>query len=163
WATALSTAAFALTVLAIRVPPYPRSVFLMEPVLAILLMAGRRLPGRAPAPTARTIEGGGAGRLRVAGGGAAGGRPARAGCRNMPSVTPVGFLDDDPHKTGMTVHGVPVLGTIEKARAVVADHRVGEVVIAIPTATGREMRRIIEQVSAPGVTVRTLPGLDHLI
>lgn len=164
-ATVASTLLFALTVLAVgtRAYPFPRSVFLMEPLLAVGLVAGLRLGVRALAQTARRIEGGERRRLLIVGAGDAGETLLREVNRSMPAVEAVGFLDDDPRKRGMTMHGVPVLGALEDAERVIAERRVGEVVIAIPTANGKEMRRIVEQVTQGGVTVRTLPGLDHLI
>ncbi|MEQ1564249.1 MAG: nucleoside-diphosphate sugar epimerase/dehydratase [Myxococcota bacterium] len=162
-ATAWSTGLFALAVLAIGPRPYPRSVFLVEPLLSVAMVAALRLAVRALANTARKIEGDHPRRLLIVGAGDAGEMLLREVFRSMPSVVPVGFLDDNARKKGMTVHGVPVLGTLEDAEALVANHGVTEVVIAIPTATGKEMRRVVEKVSAVGVTVRTLPGLNHLI
>jgi FlaA1/EpsC-like NDP-sugar epimerase len=162
-ATATSTGIFALIVLAIGFRPYPRSVFLVEPLLSVGMVAFLRLSVRAVAHTARRIEGNPARRLLIVGAGDAGEMLLREVIRSMPHVTAVGFLDDDPLKHGMTVHGVPVLGTPDDAQRIIAEQRVGEVVIAIPTASGKDMRRIVERVTCAGVSVRTLPSLDHLL
>jgi FlaA1/EpsC-like NDP-sugar epimerase len=63
----------------------------------------------------------------------------------------------------MRIHGTPVMGRIEDGAHIVRQLEIGEVVIAIPTATGKDMRRIVDLVTVDGVTVRTLPGLDHLV
>jgi FlaA1/EpsC-like NDP-sugar epimerase len=163
-ATVLSTGLFALAVFAAGLRPFPRSVFLVEPLLSIGLVAGLRLGVRAFAQTARRIErGGDRRRLLIVGAGDAGEMLLREILRGMPGVLPVGFLDDSANKIGMRIHGLPVLGTIEDGAHVVRQFDVGEVVIAIPTATGKDMRRIVELVTVEGVTVRTLPGLDHLV
>ncbi|MCB9689397.1 MAG: polysaccharide biosynthesis protein [Alphaproteobacteria bacterium] len=165
-ATLLSTGVFALAVLAIGPNPFPRSVFLAEPMLAIGLAAGLRLSVRAVATTARRIEipeKQDLRRLLIVGAGDAGEMLLREVNRNMPGVVPVGFLDDAPLKWGMTVHGVRVVGRIEEASRLIEELGVTEVVIAIPTATGKEMRRIIDSVSRHGVSVRTLPDMEHLI
>jgi FlaA1/EpsC-like NDP-sugar epimerase len=162
-ATLVSTLAFALLVLAVG-PSFPRSVFLVESMIALGLAAGLRLAVRSFASTARSIESeASARRLLVVGAGDAGEMLLREIHRNMPGVRPVGFLDDNRTKLGMTVHGVPVLGSIERAHELIETLGVTDVVIAIPAATGKEMRRIVEQVTRDRVTVRTLPALEHLI
>jgi FlaA1/EpsC-like NDP-sugar epimerase len=162
-ATLSSTLAFALLVQTVG-PTFPRSVFLVEFMIALGLAAGLRLGVRAFATTARRIETAAtARRLLVVGAGDAGEMLLREINRNMPGVQPVGLLDDNASKVGMTVHGVKVLGTIDQAHALIEQHGVTDVVIAIPTANGKEMRRIVEQVTRDRVTVRTLPAMEHLI
>jgi FlaA1/EpsC-like NDP-sugar epimerase len=162
-ATLLSTLAFAALVLAFG-PAFPRSVFAVEAMIALGLAGGLRLGVRAFASTARQIESeANARRLLVVGAGDAAEMLLREIRRNMHGVRPIGLLDDNTSKHGMTVHGVPVLGTIEEAHALIEAHHVTDVVIAIPTATGKDMRRIVEQVTRERVTVRTLPAMQHLI
>lgn len=163
-ASLASTLLFALAVLAVGPRPFPRSVFMAEFLLAVAVTAGLRLSVRAFATTARRIESASEERrLLIVGAGDAGEALLREVNRSMPHVSPVGFLDDNTGKHGMRVHGVPVLGSIDDAPRLLAEHRVGEVVIAIPAATGRDMRRIVEKVRADGVSVRTLPGVDQMI
>ncbi|MEQ1508215.1 MAG: nucleoside-diphosphate sugar epimerase/dehydratase, partial [Myxococcota bacterium] len=162
-ATVVSTGLFALAVLAIGVRPFPRSVFLMEPLLSLAFVGGLRLGVRALAETSRRIASGERRRLLIVGAGDAGEMLLREVIRNMPGVEAVGFLDDDPRKHGMTVHGVRVLGGLDDAARIIDQRQVGEVVIAIPTASGNDMRRVVERVTHAGVSVRTLPGLDHLL
>jgi FlaA1/EpsC-like NDP-sugar epimerase len=75
----------------------------------------------------------------------------------------VGYVDDDLRKVGQTVHGVPVLGTIEDIPAVVDQGRIDEIIIAIPSASGETMRRIVAYCQESEVKFRTLPGLHQLI
>ena len=49
----------------------------------------------------------------------------------------VGFVDDDKNKQGRSVHGVPVLGGIKVLDDIKEKHKVKEVLIAIPSSTGR--------------------------
>ncbi|MBN2208408.1 MAG: sugar transferase [Candidatus Coatesbacteria bacterium] len=46
----------------------------------------------------------------------------------------VGFIDDDPDKTGSVVSGFEVLGARERMREIIREHRVDRVVIAMPSA-----------------------------
>jgi len=75
----------------------------------------------------------------------------------------VGFLDDDPAKHGFRIHGVPVLGRIEKARNICAKHEVEELLIAMPGAPQRELRRIVEQFEGMNVRFRTIPAMEAVI
>lgn len=75
----------------------------------------------------------------------------------------VGFFDDDPEKLGKSIHGVPILGGIDQLKRSAEIKGVEEVLIAIPTASGRQMRKIVENCEAAGLRFRTLPGLGELI
>lgn len=55
----------------------------------------------------------------------------------------VGFLDDDPDKVGMKIHGVPVVGSIGEITYLAPKLGAEEVLIAIPSATGKQMREIV--------------------
>ncbi|MBW1998099.1 MAG: polysaccharide biosynthesis protein [Deltaproteobacteria bacterium] len=75
----------------------------------------------------------------------------------------VGFLDDDPRKVGMKIHGVPVVGRTEEIKHLAPKLDAEEVLIAIPSASGKQMREIIascEQISLP---FKTVPGMGELI
>ena len=55
----------------------------------------------------------------------------------------VGFLDDDPRKHGLTVHGIKVVGGRDVLRAFVAKENVDVIVLAMGTTTGTDMRDIL--------------------
>jgi len=73
-----------------------------------------------------------------------------------------GFLDDNRRLRGAQVHGVAVLGTIDKLPKVA--HEVGAdlAIIAIPSATNQQMQRVVEICESSGVDFRTLPTLNDL-
>jgi len=75
----------------------------------------------------------------------------------------VGYLDDDLRKVGQRVHGVPVLGTVEDIPSIVSQNKVDEILIAIPSATGETMRRIVAQCQESHAKFRTLPGVYQLV
>ncbi|MGA2570174.1 MAG: nucleoside-diphosphate sugar epimerase/dehydratase [Terracidiphilus sp.] len=74
-----------------------------------------------------------------------------------------GFIDDDPVKLGLRIGGVPVLGTGDKMAPLIVRHRIAIVLIAIPSATGAEMTRILELCRGAGVESKTVPGLGEMI
>ena len=42
----------------------------------------------------------------------------------------VGFLDDDPVRKGMTLHGLPVLGSLDSLAAILAQQRVDAILVS---------------------------------
>jgi len=75
----------------------------------------------------------------------------------------VGFLDDDPGKKGMRIHGVPVLGPVGKIHKLAYNDEMDEILIAVPSASAQQMRRIIQHCEATGLKCRTTPGIGELI
>ncbi|MEM6927466.1 MAG: nucleoside-diphosphate sugar epimerase/dehydratase [Myxococcota bacterium] len=161
-ATGISTLLFAMIVL-VTSNPVPRSVLLVEPMITVGLAGGLRFSVRVLAQTARRLEAQSSRRMLLVGSGDAAEAALREITRSMPSVVCVGILDDDRHQWGMSIHGITVLGPIRNAERTIQELEVGEVVIAMPRATGRQMRKILDEVSVEGVTVRTVPALDDLV
>jgi len=75
----------------------------------------------------------------------------------------VGFLDDDATKKGMRIHGVPVLGPISRIHNMVYRDEMDEILIALPSASAKQMKRVIEACEATGLKTRTTPGIGELI
>lgn len=78
-------------------------------------------------------------------------------------IVPVGLLDDDQIKVGMTIHGVPVLGTRHDIPHLVQDEQVDEVIIAMPSAAGQAIRAVVNVCQAAGVACKTMPAMHELI
>jgi len=75
----------------------------------------------------------------------------------------IGFVDDNPGKFGQLIHGVPVIGTSDQLAKLVDKHNIDEVVIAIPSASGATVRRIVDLCDQCGVRVRTLPAIAEVL
>lgn len=75
----------------------------------------------------------------------------------------VALVDDDPAKAGVRLHGVQVAGTIEDLPRIVRRYGPEELLIAIPSATREEMRRITERCFETGLRFRTVPELAGLL
>jgi FlaA1/EpsC-like NDP-sugar epimerase len=79
-----------------------------------------------------------------------------------------GFLDDDPSKQHALIMGVPVLGSGRQAFSVVEHLNrrkpvVGEIIIAIPSASGAQMREALANCRAARIPCKTIPGIDELL
>jgi FlaA1/EpsC-like NDP-sugar epimerase len=75
----------------------------------------------------------------------------------------VGFLDDDPLKIGETVAGAPVLGPIGDLVAVAAEHDVEQIIIAIPSASGRTVREAVRLCEEAGRSFMIVPGVWEIL
>ncbi len=74
-----------------------------------------------------------------------------------------GFIDDDPKKKGKFIHGIPVLGGLETLSRHAEFYGVKEVLIATPSASGPEMRRITAACKYCSLKYQTLPGWSEII
>ena len=75
----------------------------------------------------------------------------------------VGFLDDHPSKKGNKIHGAPILGPIDSINRFTEKLGVDEILIAIPSARGAEMRRIVDICKQTGIPFKTMPSYGELI
>ncbi|CAN5909890.1 nucleoside-diphosphate sugar epimerase/dehydratase [soil metagenome] len=164
--SALIAAAWAFTASGL----FPRSIFILDYAFSIMVIGGLRLGIRTihevtlQGATPPSSKGENRRRILVLGAGDAGEMLVREIVRNHTRrFEPVGFLDDSSRKQGEQIHGVPVLGPIADVGHQIRARSVDEVILAIPSMRGREMRRIVDLCRPTGVTLRTVPGLDSLI
>ncbi|SEH08409.1 polysaccharide biosynthesis protein [Candidatus Venteria ishoeyi] len=75
---------------------------------------------------------------------------------------PVAFLDDQARLHGLRLHGVPVLTGIERLPGVTRKLAIDLIVIAMPSASDMQMRRIVEYCEKTQVTFRTLPKIGDM-
>ncbi|MBQ7215824.1 MAG: polysaccharide biosynthesis protein [Synergistaceae bacterium] len=101
-------------------------------------------------------------RTLIYGAGEAGAFLARDLMRNSGELYPVGFIDDDAAKGGRIVSGLRVLGESEDIRTIVREQKIALVLIAIPSANGRKIRKIYDVLAELNVQVRILPSLREL-
>ncbi len=75
----------------------------------------------------------------------------------------VACIDDDAHKNGQTLLEVPVRGPIHKLLFFVNRFQADEILIAMPSVVGAEMKQIVEVCKASGLPFKTLPSLGLLV
>ena len=103
-------------------------------------------------------------RVMIIGAGQGGESIAREIKRNMNlPIEVVGFLDDADEKQGQIIHGIKVVGKTEKLDELCKSYEVDEIIIAIPSASGNELRRIVKLCQNTNIRFKTLPGLQDLI
>lgn len=145
----------------------PRSVLFLDGTFCFLLGCGIRLATRAYRENyfpMSMVQENDLKRVLVVGAGSAGQSIVRE-MRQNPSlnISVVGYLDDDPDKAGLHFHGVPVLGRQEELDSICQEQDVEEIIIAIPSASGSQVRTIVDRCRKSGVTFKTLPGVGDLI
>lgn len=75
----------------------------------------------------------------------------------------VGFVDDDPAKLGRRIVGLDVIGTADDLETLVTEFDIDEVVIAIASASGPAMRRLVERAEAAGRFPLIVPGVYEIV
>jgi FlaA1/EpsC-like NDP-sugar epimerase len=75
----------------------------------------------------------------------------------------IGFLDDDLHKLKRSIHNIPVMGKIDDLAKLTKKYNVKQLLIAAPSASGKEIRRIVDICKQAKVQFKTLPGFAELI
>jgi len=177
WRLAWASAASMLLSLAIilvfyRFQGFSRAVFLMDGAFTFLLTGTLRIAVRSYFAlqnelTEKEPMGGSYGkskRVLIIGAGDAGEKILREIFDNRQlRYEVVGFVDDAPRKIHRTIHGIPVLGLIKDIAKIVASEDIDEALIAIPSATGEQMKRIVGACKETGVSYKTLPGIGELI
>jgi len=79
------------------------------------------------------------------------------------TVSVVGFIDDDVQKIGSRLAGFPILGATDDLGRVTRENDVDEIIIAIPSADGATIRRIVDICHMTGCEVKIMPGLYEMM
>ena len=75
----------------------------------------------------------------------------------------IGFIDDDESKFNRLMGGVRILGNRYDIPSIVKENKVKEIIIAMPSVTRNEIRKIMEICSPLKCKVNTLPGMYQLL
>ena len=143
---------------------FPRTVFAIDWMVLLLLVAGVRILIRAIREYLFSISDTKGRRVVIVGAGDAGEMVLRE-LRNNPrlSCVPVGFFDDDPYKQGRKIHGVPVLGSVDMLLAIVQRLGIDQIMVAIPSARAESLTGIVRICEATGLPVTVVPSLADLL
>lgn len=140
---------------------YPRSVYLIDTLLLVVLAAGVRIARRVRYPVSSSN---GLKRVLIYGAGDAGERLVRELRENQAfGYRPVGFVDDDRRKTGQRIHGVKVLGTREHLHTIMKEVAPNTVLIAMPNAGAERVREIAKLLLGYNLSIKILPDLSVLL
>jgi FlaA1/EpsC-like NDP-sugar epimerase len=140
------------------------AVILLDACLCALAIALPRLTIRVLVRRDRRSRAENFRRTIVVGAGVAGGMIMRELVENAPlGMYPVALLDDDPRKRGQRLHNVPVLGAVSELPRIASAVAATDVVIAMPSASGRAIREVVRIARTAGLETRTVPGLYEIL
>ena len=137
-----------------------QAIFMFDLFATFLLLAGLRMLTRLYYEEFRIVEGGRLKRFLIVGAGNAGEALLREIHRMaVAQYDVIGFIDDDPVKQGLSIHGIPVLGTVEQLPKICTDRNIDEIAIAMPSATHHQLRRVIQVCEGTKIRFRTVPSI----
>jgi UDP-GlcNAc:undecaprenyl-phosphate GlcNAc-1-phosphate transferase len=144
-AVVLSSALSVIAVLfAFRFEGFSRTVFIIDGILMFMFLAGSRLAFRLfrqVIPVAKNLEGR---RVLIYGAGDGGELVLRELLNNRGLMySPVGFLDDDPAKSGKLIHGLKVYGGNGDLSSVCKQHKVDEILLSSSRMTAERLEEIL--------------------
>ena len=76
---------------------------------------------------------------------------------------PIGFVDDDPTKQNHMLLELPIFGPLSAIKSIVELHNVSELIIAMPSARGDVIRKVVRAGLDCGIPTLTVPSLPELI
>ena len=145
-AVALSSVASLLVILfAFRFEGYSRKVFVIDAVLMLLFLAGSRMAFRLFRQMLPAVGTSNGRRVLIYGAGDGGELLLRELRNNRDlNLSPIGFLDDDPAKSGKVIHGLRVFGGNGDLRKVCVQHEIDEVVISSMKMSEERVDEVLE-------------------
>jgi len=143
---------------------FRQSVFLLDWAATIGLVSLARVVVRSYYEFTRADQGVAASRVIVIGAGDLGEAVIREILRSPGSLYEVvGILDDDSNLQNHRIHGVDVLGGVDRIREFCTDYEADEVLIAINNISPKRIREIVAQCAGMSLRFRTIPAVTDLI
>lgn len=141
---------------------YPRSLYIFDWLLLIMISGGSRLLIRVFREYAQADPLGK--KVLIVGAGDAGEMLVRDMMHN-PSYNydPIGFIDDDPYKKGLSLHGLPIFGARDIIGEVIKRHRPDEIVLSLPSTSYKINRELYDTCKPFNISIKTLPGLSSIL
>lgn len=141
---------------------FPRSILFIDFGVTLILVGGVRLLKRVYLQVRQKPISGSP--TLIVGAGDAGEQLLRSILKERrPEHLPVGFVDDNPDKQGLMIHGFPVLGSCKALPQLVKRHAIQTILIATPSASSSAIRAMVERASRAGVRdIKVLPPLSEL-
>ncbi|HEY4248061.1 MAG TPA: nucleoside-diphosphate sugar epimerase/dehydratase [Lacunisphaera sp.] len=143
----------------------PRAVIVTDCLSSILILCGFRLLLRLAREGffKRNANGKAHKRVAVIGAGDVGATLVRDfQIRRGLGMIALAFFDDDKKKWGISLHGVSVQGPPEHLPIYVKDQKLDEVIIAMPSASGRRIREIVSLLHQLHLRFEIVPSYEQL-
>ena len=163
---AISTSMLIIVALIYTLPlPYlPRSVYIISWGLMIAFIGGSRLGWRILRDMIIKDISSVAKPTLIVGAGDAGALVAREMKNNQGlNLQAIGFIDDSRYKQNLSLYDIPVLGNRRAIPHIVEHYGIEEIIIAMPSASGRVIRELIEICQSTPAKLRIFQGTGDLL
>ena len=152
-----SVASLIVLLFAFRFEGYSRKVFVIDAVLMFLFLTGSRMAFRVFRHLIPAVSKQNGRRVLIYGAGDAGELLLRELRNNRDlQLSPIGFLDDDPAKSGKVIHGLRVFGGNGDLRDVCTQHEIDEVVISSMKMTDERIQEVLRCCSEKQIAVKRM-------
>lgn len=143
----------------------PRGVYIIVTLLEMILIGGIRLGYRIFSEgILKRFKSKNTKNILIIGAGDAGAMVIRE-FRNHESLNskPVAIIDDSEKKKGNVINGIKVVGGREDIVSVTESYNIDEIIIAMPSASRKEIKEILDICKRTGSKLKMLPGIYELI
>jgi len=142
---------------------YPRSTLITSFIFVIIFCGLARLSKRICMRLFKNWDG--KERTLIVGAGDAGEQIVRGIMTSKNTqYMPVGFVDDNPVKRGITIHGFKVLGRISDIPQISKKYQISQLIIALPTAGSRTIKNAVEAARSAGLeNIKIAPHINEII
>lgn len=145
-----------------RLTLVPRSVFVFYALLLTTLLCGSRIIYRYLKDhrlVSKTLN-----KAMIVGAGNAGEQLVRDLRRIEPRpYNPVAFVDDDASKAGKEIQGIRVVGSTRSIPEIAKRWEIDLILIAIPSASDKQMQEIVDLCEQSEIEFRTLPSAHDVV
>lgn len=140
---------------------YPRSIYALDLLLFIVISGGSRLLVRLIRETVLLKHS--RKRMLIIGSGSSGEMIVREMRSNKECLyEPIGIIDDDIQKKGLTIHGVPIMGTTDMLPEILEKERPDEILIS-PADIKKPIRNIYDICKPFNIPLKKLPNINEIL
>ena len=152
-----SVASLLLLLFAFRFEGFSRKVFIIDAVLMLIFLAGSRMAFRLFRQILPAVGTPNGRRVLIYGAGDGGELLLRELRNNRElNLSPIGFLDDDPAKSGKVIHGLKVFGGNGDLSKVCTQHEIDEVVISSLKMTDERVQEVLQVCTSRQIIVKRM-------
>ena len=152
-----SVANLILLLFAFRFEGFSRKVFIVDAVLMLIFLAGSRMAFRLFRQILPAVGTANGRRVLIYGAGDGGELLLRELRNNRElNLSPIGFLDDDPAKSGKVIHGLKVFGGNGDLSKVCTQHEIDEVVISSLKMTDERVQEVLQVCTSRQIIVKRM-------
>ena len=152
-----SVASLTLILFLFRFEGFSRKVFVIDALLMLLFLTTSRMAFRLFRQLLPVVTKQDGRRVLIYGAGDAGELLLRELRNNRElQLSPIGFLDDDPAKSGKVIHGLRVFGGNGDLSSVCSQHEVEEVVISSAKMTEERVQEVLRICSEKQIVVKRM-------